>query len=622
MALRKVDKSRQPKLINEVRALRELHHANVTAFHGWYYTERHLWMVTEYCAGGDLATLLAHDEHLPEPTVVSLGLDALAALQHVHSHDFLVVNLTPSAFLLNESGTSRPRVRLAVYVTVQPCQQKTCHVLHTKPTTTCLCTLFVLGLLKLADLGSSCHISEMLAPPLHRLLAALGRQYAPSYLAPELFPPPSGYAIDEELDEPGSAGSLPFSSPRPCFSKASDFWGLGALLYHLAAGTPPFGPPAPLPARLFAAATQSLPPLHGASEAFISLLDSLLQKDPEMRPSWDAMRAHDFWSGCLRPISGSPSHTPTLRSAGAQVEQQEDSHRLSADGNPFDDSFAYPLDKKVDLTRPLETRERTDADAETVKKGELTEAESFHSGIMGITRTTKASKEEVNTPNKSRDAQARVCVLAEVHDGCGVSAPKTDTPRTRANPKVSSRVSSYTSPMPPLPSHEETSMRTRSTGTEPLATPRSTLATPIQQQSSSKRGDDGCVERVGDDCISHDTAVNQRVVVAAMDQKDDKGMRSTPTHLKACVADATDAEAMAVAKEMAAAEQAAVGPLEALGNSARPEMQDAQRAAAANLRSLSNHASMRASFAMEELLQVQAQCCTIVPYAITPVCSI
>lgn len=108
VALRKVDKSRQPKLLNEVRALGELRHGNVLAFHGWYYTERHLWVVTEYCAGGDLAALLAHDGQLPEPTVVSLGLDALAALQHVHGRGFLAVDLTPRAFLLNESGTPRP----------------------------------------------------------------------------------------------------------------------------------------------------------------------------------------------------------------------------------------------------------------------------------------------------------------------------------------------------------------------------------------------------------------------------------------------------------------------------------------------------------------------------------
>jgi serine/threonine protein kinase len=108
VALRKVDKSRQPKLLNEVRALGELRHGNVLAFHGWYYTERHLWVVTEYCAGGDLAALIAHDRQLPEPTVVSFGLDALAALQHVHGCGFLAVDLTPRAFLLNESGAARP----------------------------------------------------------------------------------------------------------------------------------------------------------------------------------------------------------------------------------------------------------------------------------------------------------------------------------------------------------------------------------------------------------------------------------------------------------------------------------------------------------------------------------
>jgi len=278
VALRKVDKSRQPKLLNEVRALRELRHGNVLALHGWYHTDRHLWMVTEYCAGGDLAALLEHDGCLPEPTVVSLGLDALAALQHVHGRGFLAVNLTPRAFLLNESG-----------------------------------------LLKLCDLGSSRHICEAAAPPPHELLSAMEPACAPSYVAPELVSPPSSSTFHPIHHPTGGEGAPP---PRPCFSHASDFWALGALLHQMYTGMPPFGPPTSLPQRLLAAATQPLPTPPNASEALSGLLRSLLSKEPTQRPSWDALRSDPFWSGCMgggaAPIPSQPLYEEWVASTTKQ----------------------------------------------------------------------------------------------------------------------------------------------------------------------------------------------------------------------------------------------------------------------------------------------------------------
>ncbi|RZR77018.1 hypothetical protein BHM03_00001967, partial [Ensete ventricosum] len=41
-----------------VRMLHSLSHPNVLRFYSWYETSAHLWLVLEYCVGGDILTLL------------------------------------------------------------------------------------------------------------------------------------------------------------------------------------------------------------------------------------------------------------------------------------------------------------------------------------------------------------------------------------------------------------------------------------------------------------------------------------------------------------------------------------------------------------------------------------
>ena len=105
VSIRRVEKVHQQKISTEVQAMHSLDHPNVLKFHAWFATPNHLWVVTEYCAGGDLRTLLSQDGSLPEETVLSFGLDALAALHYVHTRGrILVVDLRPSTLLLNEYG--------------------------------------------------------------------------------------------------------------------------------------------------------------------------------------------------------------------------------------------------------------------------------------------------------------------------------------------------------------------------------------------------------------------------------------------------------------------------------------------------------------------------------------
>lgn len=53
------DKQNREKVMNEVSILYQLgSHPNTLRFFNWYETPNHLWLIVEYCTGGNLLNLL------------------------------------------------------------------------------------------------------------------------------------------------------------------------------------------------------------------------------------------------------------------------------------------------------------------------------------------------------------------------------------------------------------------------------------------------------------------------------------------------------------------------------------------------------------------------------------
>ncbi|KAJ8766294.1 hypothetical protein K2173_022353 [Erythroxylum novogranatense] len=143
-AIKSVDKSQKTKVLHEVRMLHSLDHQNVLKFYSWYETSAHLWLVLEYCVGGDLMALLRQDGKLPEDSIHGLALDLVRALQFLHSKGIIYGDLKPSNILLDENG-------------------------HTK----------------LCDFGLARKLSDISKTPSSMLPQA--KRGTPSYMAPELF---------------------------------------------------------------------------------------------------------------------------------------------------------------------------------------------------------------------------------------------------------------------------------------------------------------------------------------------------------------------------------------------------------------------------------------------------
>lgn len=64
---------------------------NLTACLARCETRNHLWLVLEYCVGGDLMTLLKEEPVLSEDSVHGFSRDIALALQHVHANGLVSV---------------------------------------------------------------------------------------------------------------------------------------------------------------------------------------------------------------------------------------------------------------------------------------------------------------------------------------------------------------------------------------------------------------------------------------------------------------------------------------------------------------------------------------------------
>eukprot|EP00505_MAST-04D_sp_SCG-Rhode-Island_P000991 Stramenopile-MAST_4_protein_991 len=240
VAVKSVEKDQMDKVLHEVQLLYRLKHPNILRFFNWYETGNHIWLILEYCTGGDLLQLLMQDARMPEQALKVLGVDLVSGLHHLHSLGLLYCHLKPSNVLVDE-----------------------------------------FGVLKLCDFGLARAI------PTIDDVDEGPRRGTPCYMAPELFGADGVYSTASDLWSLGcvlyelAVGSPPFVS--------SNFEDLVEMIMYS---------PAPLANEQIMEKSKDHVTL---SRQFRNLLSGLLEKAPEDRLSWNEVLQHPFWDARLTP---------------------------------------------------------------------------------------------------------------------------------------------------------------------------------------------------------------------------------------------------------------------------------------------------------------------------------
>lgn len=102
VAVKSIEKNRRKKVLNEVRIFHSLKNRHILKFFNWYETRNHLWIIFEYCAGGDLFQLIEQDKKMPEETLKKFGRDLAQGLYYLHANSIIYADLKPSNVLINE----------------------------------------------------------------------------------------------------------------------------------------------------------------------------------------------------------------------------------------------------------------------------------------------------------------------------------------------------------------------------------------------------------------------------------------------------------------------------------------------------------------------------------------
>lgn len=251
----------------EAEAAARLQHPHIVTVHEVGLVDGQAYLCMEYVEGRTLAQWLEANGPMPPRAAAQLVALIARAVQHAHEHGILHRDLKPSNILLADaSPTSTSSLgRESPYLSGHSPETRKLSV-HPKVT----------------DFGLAKQIDGSLT--LTRTGAVVG---TPSYMAPEQ------------------------ATGRKDLTPAADIYSLGAILYELLTGRPPFRASHPLDTLLLVLEQEPIPPrdLNPTVDRDIELIClKCLQKPPELRYASAAALAADLEAYAVGdPISTQPS---------------------------------------------------------------------------------------------------------------------------------------------------------------------------------------------------------------------------------------------------------------------------------------------------------------------------
>ncbi|XP_072949390.1 serine/threonine-protein kinase unc-51 isoform X2 [Epargyreus clarus] len=223
-------------LVKEIKILRELtalHHTNLVAMHDCMDSPAYVYVVMEYCNGGDLADYLQANRLLSEGTIRTFLRQLAEAMRAIHAKGIVHRDLKPQNILLTHNVTP-PRTPHPSEIT-----------------------------LKIADFGFARFLEEG-----NMAVTLCG---SPMYMAPEVIM------------------SLKYDAK-------ADLWSLGTIVYQCLTGKAPFQATTPHELKAFYENSVDLQPKMppGTSPELCSLLIGLLRRNSRERMPFEMFFNHPF----------------------------------------------------------------------------------------------------------------------------------------------------------------------------------------------------------------------------------------------------------------------------------------------------------------------------------------
>ncbi|XP_060803498.1 serine/threonine-protein kinase unc-51 isoform X1 [Amyelois transitella] len=223
-------------LVKEIKILRELtalHHTNLVAMHDCMDSPAYVYVVMEYCNGGDLADYLQANRLLSEGTIRLFLRQLAEAMRAIHAKGIVHRDLKPQNILLTHN--------VAPQRTPQPSEI----------------------ILKIADFGFARFLEEG-----NMAVTLCG---SPMYMAPEVIM------------------SLKYDAK-------ADLWSLGTIVYQCLTGKAPFQATTPHELKAFYENSVDLQPKMpaGTSNELCNLLIGLLRRNPRERMPFEMFFNHPF----------------------------------------------------------------------------------------------------------------------------------------------------------------------------------------------------------------------------------------------------------------------------------------------------------------------------------------
>ncbi|RAL13495.1 serine/threonine-protein kinase [Aspergillus homomorphus CBS 101889] len=229
------------KVDNEMQIMRDLKHPNIVQYIDHHEHDRWIYIIMEYVPCGELSTYLQSHGNISEDMVKPMARQILHALQYLHARKITHRDIKPDNILISSFD----------------------------PLT-----------VKLSDFGLSKVVQEETF--LRTFCGTL------LYCAPEVYPEYETYRRGEIKKRRRLGDPPPKTSP---YGQSVDMWSLGAVLFHLLAGVPPFAPRGDdrgaQMLRIIMTEDADYSQLRnvGISEDGIDFVARLLNRDPHSRPN-------------------------------------------------------------------------------------------------------------------------------------------------------------------------------------------------------------------------------------------------------------------------------------------------------------------------------------------------